>query len=49
MKRPILEARHQVMSAVINAYPSGRECAAAGLGLAVKKLDNHVYENAGSQ
>lgn len=49
MKRPILETRRQVMSAVINAYPGGRECAAARLGLAVKKLDNHVYENAGSQ
>lgn len=50
MKRPILETRRQVMSAVVSAYPGGRECAASRLGLTtVKKLDNHVYENAGSQ
>lgn len=49
MKRQILETRRQVMSVVVSAYPGGRECAAARLGLAVKKLDNHVYENAGSQ
>ncbi|MDA7086525.1 hypothetical protein PH586_09055 [Pseudomonas sp. SA3-5] len=50
MKRPILETRRQVMSAVVSAYPGGRECAASRLGLStVKKLDNHVYENAGSQ
>jgi hypothetical protein len=49
MKREILETRRQVMSAVVQAYPGGRECAAARLGMATKKLDNHVYENAGSQ
>lgn len=49
MKRPTLETRRQVMSAVVVTYPGGRECAAARLGLPLKKLDNHVYENAGSQ
>src|SRR3990167_8985363 len=50
MKRSILETRRQVMSAVVSAYPGGRDCAASRLGLStVKKLDNHVYENAGSQ
>lgn len=49
MKRPILETRRQVMSAVVAAYPGGRDCAAARLGFPVKKLDNHLYENAGSQ
>lgn len=48
MKRPILlETRRQVMSAVICAYPGGRECAAARLGLPLKKLDNQAYEAAG--
>lgn len=38
------------MSAVVQGYPGGRDCAAARIGLkTVKKLDNHVYENAGSQ
>lgn len=49
MKRPILETRRQVMSAVVCAYPGGRECAAARLGLPLKRLDNQVYENAGAQ
>jgi hypothetical protein len=49
MKRPILETRRQVMRAVVAAYPGGRECAAPRIGLELKKLDNHVYENAGSQ
>ena len=49
MKRPLLETRRQVMSAVVCAYPGGRECAAAYLGLPLKKLDNHVYESAGSR
>lgn len=47
MKRPLLETRRQVMSAVICAYPGGRECAAALLGLPLKKLDNQMYEAAG--
>ena len=29
MKRPLLETRRQVVSAIIGAYPGGRECAAA--------------------
>ncbi|OLU22541.1 hypothetical protein BVH03_25060 [Pseudomonas sp. PA15(2017)] len=37
------------MSAVITGFPGGRESAAARLGLPLKKLDNHMYENAGSQ
>lgn len=37
------------MSAVIAAYPGGRDCAAARLGLPLKRLENHLYENAGSQ
>lgn len=49
MKSPVLETRRQVMSAVIGDYPGGRECAAARLGLPLKKLDNHLYENAGSR
>jgi len=49
MKRPILETRRQMMSAVVCAYPGGRECAAARLGLDIKKFDNHLYENAGSR
>lgn len=49
MKYPLLETRRQVMSAVVCAYPGGRECAAAMLGLPLKKLDNHVYESAGSR
>lgn len=47
MKRPALETRRQVISAVICAYPGGRECAAARLGLPLKKFDNHAYETAG--
>ncbi len=47
MKRPILETRRQVVLEVINAYPGGRECAAARLGYPLKKFDNHAYENAG--
>ncbi|WP_455928920.1 YmfL family putative regulatory protein [Pseudomonas fluorescens] len=49
MKRPILATKRQVMSAVICAYPGGRECAAARLGYELKKFDNHIYENAGSR
>jgi len=47
MKRPILETRRQMMSAVVAAYPGGRECAAARLGLDLKRFDNQLYENAG--
>ncbi len=49
MKSPILETRRQVMSTIVCAYPGGRECAAGRLGIALKKLDNHVYESAGSR
>lgn len=49
MKREILDTRRQVMSAVVADYPGGRDCAAARLGLPLKKLENHLYENAGSQ
>jgi len=49
MKRPVLETRRQVVSAVICDYPGGRECAAARLGLGLKKFDNHAYESAGSR
>lgn len=49
MKRTVLDTRRQVMSAVVCDYPGGRECAAARLGLPLKKLDNHLYENAGSR
>lgn len=49
MKREVLGSRRQVMTATLAAYPGGRECAAARLGLPPKKLDNHVYENAGSR
>lgn len=49
MKRTVLETRRQMMSAVVCAYPGGRECAAARLGLDLKKFDNHLYESAGSR
>ncbi|WP_028696141.1 YmfL family putative regulatory protein [Pseudomonas cremoricolorata] len=49
MKRPVLESLRQVVSAVVCAFPGGRECAAARLGYPLKRFDNHVYENAGSR
>ncbi|MCO7537640.1 hypothetical protein NJH24_23025 [Pseudomonas asiatica] len=49
MKNPVLETLRQVVSAVVCAYPGGRECAAAHLGLQLKQFDNRVYENAGSR
>ncbi|GLO54791.1 hypothetical protein PPUJ20066_08270 [Pseudomonas putida] len=49
MKRPVLETLRQVVSAVVCAFPGGRECAAARLGYELKRFDNHVYENAGSR
>ena len=49
MKRPVLATKRQVMSAVINDYEGGRECAAARLGYELKKFDNHIYENAGGR
>lgn len=47
MARSILDSRRKVVSAIIQAFPGGRECAAAHLGLELKKFDNHAYENAG--
>ncbi|MBA1289158.1 YmfL family putative regulatory protein [Pseudomonas japonica] len=47
MKRTPLETRRQAVSAVICAYPGGRDCAASRLGMTVKKFDNHAYECAG--
>ncbi|WP_313364484.1 YmfL family putative regulatory protein [Pseudomonas sp.] len=49
MKTPVLESLRQVVSAIVCAYPGGRECAAAQLGLQLKQFDNRVYENAGSR
>jgi hypothetical protein len=49
MARSILDSRRKVVSAIINAYPGGRECSAALLGLDLKKFDNHAYENAGTR
>ncbi|CAE6923652.1 conserved protein of unknown function [Pseudomonas marincola] len=49
MTRSILDSRRKVVSAIIHAYPGGRECAAALLGLELKKFDNHAYENAGTR
>lgn len=47
MPREILESRRQVMSQVVSAYPGGRECAAARLGVPLKRLENQLYENNG--
>lgn len=47
MKRSILDSRRKVLSAVIAAFPGGRECAASHLGLDLKRFDNRLYENAG--
>lgn len=33
--------------AAVAAFPGGRECAAAHLGLDLKRFDNQLYENAG--
>lgn len=49
MKTPVLETLRQVMSAVVCAYPGGRECAASRLGYQLKQFDNRIYENAGSR
>ena len=49
MQRSILDSRRKVVSAIIQAFPGGRECAAAHLGLDLKKFDNHAYENAGTR
>ncbi|NUU34654.1 YmfL family putative regulatory protein [Pseudomonas sp. C2B4] len=49
MKNIVLKTRRQVVSAIICTYPGGRECAAARIGLALKKFDNHAYENNNSR
>lgn len=49
MKTLVLKTRREVVSAIICSYPGGRECAAARLGLALKKFDNHAYENNNSR
>jgi len=49
MKNSVLKTRRQVVSAIICAYPGGRECAAAQIGLSLKKFDNHAYENNNSR
>ncbi|MEF9672742.1 YmfL family putative regulatory protein [Pseudomonas sp. PCH446] len=45
MKTRVLKTRREVVSAIICTYPGGRECAAAQIGLPLKKFDNHAYEN----
>lgn len=45
MKCQVLKTRREVVSAIICIYAGGREQAAARLGLALKKFDNHAYEN----
>ena len=47
MKRPILDSRRRAVLAVVAAFPGGRECAAACLGLDLKQFDNKLYENPG--
>ena len=49
MSRKFLTTRRQVTSAIICAYPGGREGAADQIGLELKKFDNHAYENNGSR
>jgi hypothetical protein len=49
MKNSVLKTRRQVVSAIICSYPGGRECAAARIGLPLKKFDNHAYENNNSR
>jgi len=47
MKRPILDSRRRAVLAVVAAFPEGRECAAACVGLDLKQFDNKLYENPG--
>ncbi|WP_305729487.1 YmfL family putative regulatory protein [Pseudomonas gingeri] len=49
MKSQVLKTRREVVSAIICTYPGGRECAAARIGLPLKKFDNHAYENNSSR
>lgn len=45
MNIQVLKTRREVVSAIICTYEGGRECAAAQIGLPLKKFDNHAYEN----
>lgn len=45
MKSQVLKTRREVVSAIICTFDGGRECAAARIGLPLKKFDNHAYEN----
>lgn len=48
MKSPALDTRKQVVVAVAKAFPGGRECAAAFLGMEnFKRFENQIYEAAG--
>ena len=47
MKTLILDSRRAVMIAVANGYQGGRECAAARLGIPLKRLENQIYGTAG--
>jgi hypothetical protein len=47
MKRQILDSRRKAVMAAVGAFPGGRECAAAHLGLEAKRFDNQLYENPG--
>jgi hypothetical protein len=45
MESQVLKTRREVVSAIICTFEGGRECAAARIGLPLKKFDNHAYEN----
>ena len=45
MESQVLRTRREVVSAIICTFEGGRECAAAKIGLPLKKFDNHAYEN----
>lgn len=47
MKKQILDSRRAVMITVANGYQGGRECAAARLGIPLKRLENQIYGTAG--
>lgn len=44
----IFSTRREAMMAIVAAYPGGRECAAARLGLTLRRFDNHLYCNNGA-
>lgn len=47
MHREILASRRRAVIAAVGAFPGGRDCAAAHLGLDLKRFDNQLYENPG--